>query len=130
MTAEFNVWLLLVGLVVGGGLTWLVIGELRRSDADVGRGERHLEAGWIADQLAETPEAVTDEQADAVLRLHERYLAISLPPEPSLGEAMDTGPDETDIEAPTAVSETPPTVGEPAIPVSEPRRPRRSGQTG
>jgi hypothetical protein len=82
MTAEFNVWLLLVGLVVGGGLTWLVIGELRRSDADVGRGERKLEAGWISDQLAGTDEAVTEPQAEAVLRLHRRYLAISLPPEP------------------------------------------------
>jgi hypothetical protein len=123
MTAEFNVWLLLVGLVVGGGLTWLVIGELRRSDGDVGRGERHLEAGWIADQLAETPDAVTDEQAEAVLGLHERYLAVSLPPEPSAGEAVESVTEGAGSEASSLASET-------SIPVSEPPRPRRSGQTG
>jgi hypothetical protein len=83
MTAEFNVWLLLVGLVLGGGLTWLVVGELRRSDADLGRGEREIEAAWIAEQLAGSDEAVTESQAEAVLRVHRRYLAISLPPDPS-----------------------------------------------
>jgi len=94
MTAEFNVWLLLVGLVVGGGLTWLVIGELRRSDADVGATERSLEAGWIADQLADTDDAVTDDQAAAVLRLHRRYLAISLPPDGDVDDGPEEGTEE------------------------------------
>jgi hypothetical protein len=30
MNAEFNVWLLIVGLVVGAGLVWLVIMDSRR----------------------------------------------------------------------------------------------------
>ncbi len=94
MTAEFNVWLLLVGLVVGGGLTWLVIGELRRSDGDVGPAERGLEAGWIADQLADTDDAVSEEQADAVLRLHRRYLAVSLPPDGAVDEVGGDDEDE------------------------------------
>lgn len=81
MTAEFNVWLLIVGLVVGAGLAWLVVAELRRSDDDVAASERRLEAEWIADQLARTDDAVSDDQAAAVLRLHARYLAVSLPPE-------------------------------------------------
>jgi hypothetical protein len=90
MTAEFNVWLLLVGLVVGGGLTWLVIGELRRSDDDVGSVERDLEASWVVDQLAGSDTPVDEDQAAAVLRLHRRYLAISLPPEPLAEEAGDS----------------------------------------
>ncbi|HLA15743.1 MAG TPA: hypothetical protein VJZ72_02490 [Candidatus Limnocylindrales bacterium] len=108
MIAEFNVWLLLVGLVVGGGLTWLVIGELRRTDADVGATERRLEADWIADQLAGTDDAVTDDQAESVLRLHRRYVAIALPPDGLVDAGADERADEEpDQDVPAvAVSQT------------------------
>ena len=35
MDAEFNWWLLIVGLVVGAGLVWLVVLDSRRREADV-----------------------------------------------------------------------------------------------
>jgi hypothetical protein len=113
MTAEFNLWLLLVGLVAGAGLTWLVIGELRRSDADIEETERDLESAWIADQLAGTSDAVDEEQAAAVLRLHSRYLATSLPPDdeavtedagPAAPEPGDPGPQAADPKRPESVS--------------------------
>jgi hypothetical protein len=108
MTAEFNIWLLLVGLIVGGGLTWLVVGELRRSEGDIGQSERELEADWIVDQLAGTDRSVSEEQADAVLQLHQRYLATSLPPTPLAG---DEGSDEADADpgsdAPAAIAPPP-----------------------
>jgi hypothetical protein len=109
MTAEFNVWLLLVGLIIGGGLTWLVVGELRRSEADVGRAERELEASWIADQLTGSDHPVDEFQADAVLQLHQRYLATSLPP------AVEDDAAE-DAEDPAAIPSTPTSATDPIGP--------------
>ena len=35
VNAEFNWWLLIVGLVVGAGLVWFVLMDARRRDEDV-----------------------------------------------------------------------------------------------
>jgi len=35
VNAEFNVWLLIVGLVVGAGLVWLVIMDTRRREVEI-----------------------------------------------------------------------------------------------
>lgn len=77
MAAEFNVWLLLVGLVAGGALTWLVLAELSRRDEEVGERELRAEAGWLVG-------AVGDPRLDAalaedVLRAHRRYLGFPPP---------------------------------------------------
>jgi hypothetical protein len=106
MTAEFNVWLLIVGLVIGAGLTWLVVAEIRRSDDDVSSPERQLEARWISDQLAGSEDAVSDDQAAAVLRLHARYLAISLPPEDTYSDELGEAPLARDSLAPGDGSHT------------------------
>ena len=64
MTAEFNWWLLIVGLVAGGALTWLVIFDWNRIDAELSDEEVAAEAGWIARSLGEpaldAARAVTD----------------------------------------------------------------------
>jgi hypothetical protein len=124
MTAEFNVWLLLVGLIVGGGLTWLVIGELRRSEGDVGRSERELEAGWIAEQLAGTDRSVSEDQAEAVLGLHQRYLATSLPPAPFVdADAPADAAADDDVPPASETSSAGPTAPQPgdvAAPMGEP----------
>ena len=82
MPAEFNVWLLLVGIVAGGALTWLVLAELGRHDAEVGEEELRAEATWLAG-------AVDDPRLDAalaedVLHAHRRYLGFP-PPDALIG---------------------------------------------
>ena len=77
MAAEFNVWLLLVGIVGGGALTWLVLAVLDRRDAEIDDEELRAEAAWLAG-------AVGDGRLDAalaedVLRAHRRYLGFPPP---------------------------------------------------
>jgi len=79
MNVQVDWWLLLVGLAIGAGLTWLVLAELRRHEDDVSDGERRAEAAWIVDMLAASgTEADVDGILD-VLRLHRTFLA-SVPP--------------------------------------------------
>ena len=80
MIAEFNVWLLIVGLVVGVGLTWLVLADTRRRDVDVEEREQADEAAWLADAMAAEGEPVPPEVAERILRLHRVYLGIGDPP--------------------------------------------------
>ena len=47
MGTEFNIWLLLVGMVAGGALTWLVLAELNRRDDEINERELRAEAGWM-----------------------------------------------------------------------------------
>jgi hypothetical protein len=53
VNAEFNWWLLIVGLVVGAGLVWLVMADSRRREVDVSEAERDGEAQWIAEAMIE-----------------------------------------------------------------------------
>ena len=53
MISEFNWWLLLLGLVVGGGLTWLVLAETRRREQDLEEADLADEAVWLEERLAE-----------------------------------------------------------------------------
>lgn len=77
MSAEFNWWLLLVGIVVGGALTWLVLADSNRREGEIGDEELAAEAGWIARSLGEP--VVDAEVAESVLRAHRRYLAFPPP---------------------------------------------------
>ncbi len=76
VNAEFNWWLLIVGLVVGAGIAWLVLAELRRSDEDVAPSELDAEAGWIAHRLADAARPLSVEAVEAVLRAHRDYLSL------------------------------------------------------
>ena len=78
--AEFQWWLLIVGLVAGGGLVYVASMDGRRREEDVEGLERKAEATWIADQLAARDrEPILDAgTVEAVLRVHREYL--SLPP--------------------------------------------------
>jgi hypothetical protein len=81
VNAEFNWWLLIVGLVVGAGLVWLVVLESRRREADVDAAERTREAAWLAVTLGDEGYDVSPEAADRLLELHRRYLEAP-PPDP------------------------------------------------
>ena len=83
MNAEFNWWLLIVGLVIGAALTWLVMAEAARRDADLGDEERRGEAVYIASLLSSPDEAVDELRVEEILRLHREYLAGPPPDEPT-----------------------------------------------
>ena len=79
MNAEFNVWLLIVGLVVGAGLVWVVMMDARRHEADVDALERLREAAWLSAVLAEDGYDVSPEAAEHMLLLHRAYLEAPPP---------------------------------------------------
>lgn len=81
MNAEFNVWLLIVGLVVGAGLVWLVMMDSRRRESDIDALERPREARWLSAAIGEDGFAVSPEAAERLLVLHEAYLGAP-PPDP------------------------------------------------
>lgn len=76
--AEFQWWLLLVGLVAGGGLVAVVSMDSRRREQDIGEVEQRAEATWIADQLA-GPGGPDAPAIEAVLRAHREYLSLQPP---------------------------------------------------
>jgi hypothetical protein len=78
MNAQADWWLLILGLGIGAGLTWLVLAEVRRHDDDVAATERAVEASWIADSLTASGTEADAAGIEEVLRLHRLYLA-SLP---------------------------------------------------
>lgn len=78
MNAQADWWLLILGLGLGAGLTWLVLSEIRRHDDDVAATERAVEAAWIADSLTASGTEADAAGIEEVLRLHRLYLA-SLP---------------------------------------------------
>ena len=81
MNAEFNVWLLIVGLVVGAGLVWVVMMDGRRHETDIDAAELPREAAWLSAVLAEDGHHVSPEVAEEVLLLHRAYLGAP-PPDP------------------------------------------------
>ena len=77
MSTDFNWWLLVVGVVVGGGLTWLVLADSRRREDEIAEEELTAEAGWIARVLNDP--ALDTDHVDRVLRAHRRYLGFTPP---------------------------------------------------
>ena len=53
VNAEFNVWLLIVGLVVGAGLVWLVVMDSRRRESEIDAVELPREAAWLSAVMTE-----------------------------------------------------------------------------
>ena len=101
VNAEFNWWLLIVGLVVGAGLAWFVLMDARRRDVDIDERERPREALWLSRMLGDEGHSVSPEVAERLLVLHRGYLEAPPPDDP----------------APLALPRTPPAD---AVPVDEP----------
>ena len=96
VNAEFNWWLLIVGLVLGAGLTWLVMAESTRRDADVTDAEQRSEALWIATTLTAAGRPTDDDRVEEILRLHREYLGAPPPDDPAElkpPESTDLWPD-------------------------------------
>ena len=99
MNAEFNVWLLIVGLVVGAGLVWLVVMDSRRRESEIDAVELPREAAWLSAVMTEDGDEVSPETAERLLLLHRAYLDA---PPPDAMEGSDTGdlaPPADDAEA-------------------------------
>ena len=92
--AEFQWWLLIVGLVAGGGLVAVILMDGSRNAADVTAEERRAEANWISRWLAGEGRSVSPSDVETILEAHQTYL--SLPPPDSLtpagGEASAPAP--------------------------------------
>jgi hypothetical protein len=82
VNAEFNWWLLIVGLVIGAGVVWLILADSARREVDVDRRERASEARWIGDELRRAGRSVDDDTVADVLDLHTAYLGAPPPDEP------------------------------------------------
>jgi len=83
MNAEFNWWLLIVGLVVGAALTWLVMSESVRRDIDEMEEEQRGEARWISSLVSGAGRPIPPERVEEILRLHREYLAAPPPDDPT-----------------------------------------------
>lgn len=79
VNAEFNWWLLIVGLVVGAGIVWFVVADMRRDEDEVDDAERPREALWLATVLEREGHAVTPDAAVRLLELHQAYLGAPPP---------------------------------------------------
>ena len=77
--AEFQWWLLLVGLVAGGGLVAVVSMDGKRREQDLEELERRAEANWIVERMADSAQWIDRPTVDAVLRLHGDYLGMPPP---------------------------------------------------
>ena len=82
VNAEFNWWLLIVGLVVGAGLVWFVLMDARRREVDIDEEERPREALWLSRMLADEGHDVSPDVAERLLLLHRTYLEAPPPDEP------------------------------------------------
>lgn len=93
--AEFQWWLLLVGLVAGGGLVAVVFLDGARREADIEDEELPAEASWIAARLSPRRE-LRPRDIEAVLREHREYRLL---PPPDRLEAIEVPPDPAALAA-------------------------------
>jgi len=109
--AEFQWWLLIVGLVTGGVIVAIVTMDTSRRDVDVPDAERAAEASFIAAQLAADGRPLDREAVASVLEAHRAYLGL-LPPDaivpvedgwaPQPARAELAGPDLAGADQPSA----------------------------
>ena len=96
--AEFNLWLLVLGIAAGAAVTWVVIGTIARNDDEVAAQEQAAEAEWIAGTIEEHGGRAPSELVAQILALHRRYLqggsVIPVPgPEPEEDAVSSEGSD-------------------------------------
>ena len=109
MNAEFNWWLLIVGLVIGAGLVWLILSDSARREVDVTRRERAAEARWIAAELRRAGHSIDDDEVADVLDLHAGYLEAPPPDDPD-GIAEPAPADAPAEPAPSVAEQAPDTL--------------------
>lgn len=86
--AEFQWWLLLLGLVAGGGIVAVVYLDGARRDQDIEERELPAEASWISDRLAARGQPVHPATVERVLLEHRAYRLAPPPDELVLLEGL------------------------------------------
>jgi len=92
MNDSFQWWLVIVGIGVGVGLAWIVMGRLARSDDDVSDEERRVEAAWISRSIASYGGVAPTPLVEEILELHRHYLegpALDVPAVTDTDDALD-----------------------------------------
>jgi hypothetical protein len=110
MIAEFDWWLLIVGLGVGAAVTWLVLVDLGRRDQDLTARERVEETAWIEAALADRGRPTSPETIGRVLELHAAYVRRPMPPEPEPAELEPPEPEPAEpppVATPSEAAEAP-----------------------
>ena len=105
--AEFQWWLLIVGLVAGGGLVAVVMMDARRREEDVGELERRAEATWISDRLslpAGAQDPIDPRTVETILDAHREYLTLP-PPDQLVVRNADGAYLDAEAPAPEPVDE-------------------------
>ncbi len=74
MIEAWVLWVLLVGLAVGGVVTWLLMVRLPRAEDDVSPAERPAEAAWISAIIERYGGVAPPSLVEEVLDLHQAYL--------------------------------------------------------
>jgi hypothetical protein len=95
--AEFNLWLLVLGIAAGAAVTWVVIGTIARNDDEVAAEEQAAESEWIARTIEEHGGRAPTELVAQILGLHRRYLqggAVIPVPGPEADEDTADAADE------------------------------------
>jgi hypothetical protein len=72
--AEFNWWLLIVGLVIGAGAVWLILAEFSTHEDEVSEDDIARESVTIAEELHTRGEKVDRATVAAILELHHEHL--------------------------------------------------------
>jgi len=88
--AEFQWWLLLLGLVAGGGIVAVVYLDGARRDQDIDDRELPAEATWISERLETRGRPVDAATVERVLLEHRAY---RLEPPPDRLEPSRADPD-------------------------------------
>ncbi len=92
--AEFQWWLLLLGLVAGGGIVAVVYLDGARREQDIEDGELPAEATWISERLIARGHPVDAATAERVLVEHRAYRME--PPPDHLDPVVEPPPGSTD----------------------------------
>jgi FtsZ-interacting cell division protein ZipA len=122
VNAEFNWWLLIVGLVVGAAIVYLVLADSSRRESEIDATERPREAAWISASLRAEGRTIDPETAERVLELHRLYRSAPPPDEPDEEEPYEPEPYEQELDAspPTHVAADGPDRPEAPAPGSRP----------
>ncbi len=105
MNADFQWWLLIVGLVIGALLVFLVMADFSRSADEQADAELSREADWIATQFAPTDHPLAPALVEDILRLNRDWLA---------GPALQAEELEPLVPVDPPVAPEPPVPAEPA----------------
>jgi hypothetical protein len=77
--AEFQWWVFIVGLAVGGTVVGMLVTRLQRTDADLEADEREAEAMFIAGHLSDSGTRVDAATVAVILEAHREYLGLPAP---------------------------------------------------